>query len=70
MGEKLWLKDFLPASLPRPVRVMLFAYNANPAMGAAAIDLEDHAKVLLQWLHLKRKASSSGQPSARMELQV
>jgi hypothetical protein len=56
-GGKLWLKDFLPARLSKPARVMLFAYNSSPAIGAAAIRLDDHAKGLLQWLWLKRKAS-------------
>ena len=58
MGEKLWLKDFLSVSVPKPGRVMLFEYNSSPAMGAAAIKLDDHAKNLLQWLSLKLKASS------------
>ncbi|RYP49468.1 hypothetical protein DL768_004827 [Monosporascus sp. mg162] len=55
-GGKLWLKDLLPAHLPKPARVMLFAYNSSPAIGAAAIKLDDHAKTLLQWLWLKRNA--------------
>ncbi|KAK4164656.1 putative kinesin light chain, partial [Cladorrhinum sp. PSN259] len=54
-GDKLWLKDFLPASLPRPARVMLFAYNSSPAIEASAIKLDDHAKKLLHWLHLERE---------------
>jgi hypothetical protein len=41
---------------------MLFAYNSSPAMGAAAIKLDDHAKSLLQWLWLKRKASKLSYP--------
>jgi len=55
---RLWLRDFLPARLPKPARVMLFEYNASPAMGAAAIKLDDHAKNLLQWLGIKRKVRS------------
>lgn len=54
---QLWLKDFLPARLPKPARVMLFEYNASPAMGAAAIKLDDHAKNLLHWLDIRRKVS-------------
>jgi hypothetical protein len=54
MGDKLWLKDFLPNALSRPARVMLFEYNSSPAMGAAAIKLAGHANNLLQWLKLKR----------------
>ncbi|KAH8894467.1 hypothetical protein GQ53DRAFT_744666 [Thozetella sp. PMI_491] len=56
-GDKLWLRDFLPARLLRPARVMLFAYNSSPAIGAAATKLDDHAKNLLHRLWLKRKAS-------------
>ena len=52
---RLWLKDLLPPRLPRPARIMLFAYNASPAMEAAAIKLDDHAKSLLQWLVIRRK---------------
>ena len=58
-GDKLWLKDFLPACLPKPARVMLFAYNSSPAIDATAIKLDDHANTLLLWLTLKRKASCS-----------
>ncbi|KAM0293719.1 hypothetical protein ACHAPM_011519 [Fusarium culmorum] len=57
MGEKLWLKDFLPdALLPKHARVMLFEYNSSPAIGATAIKLSGHANNLLQWLKLKRKS--------------
>jgi hypothetical protein len=56
-GDKLWLKDFLPARLPKPARVMSFAYNSSPAIGATVIKLDDHATSLLQWLNLRRKAS-------------
>ncbi|PNP73508.1 hypothetical protein FNYG_13158 [Fusarium nygamai] len=59
VGEKLWLKDFLPSSLQKPARVMLFEYNSSPVLGAATIKIDDHAKNLLQWLILRRKASSS-----------
>ncbi|KID95699.1 proteinrelated to kinesin light chain, partial [Metarhizium majus ARSEF 297] len=55
MGDKLWLNDFLPGALSRPIRVMMFEYNSSPAVGAAAIKLDDHAKNLLQWLNLRRK---------------
>ena len=56
-GDKLWLKDFLPRSLSKAARVMLFAYNSSPAMGATAIKLDDHAKNLLHWINLEREAS-------------
>jgi hypothetical protein len=55
---QLWLKDFLPARLPKPARVMLFEYNASPAMGAAAIKIDDYTKNLLQWLGIRRKVCS------------
>ncbi|ENH71185.1 Nephrocystin-3 [Fusarium oxysporum f. sp. cubense race 1] len=56
MGDKLWLKDFLPSALSKPARVMLFEYNSSPAIGATAIKLAGHANNLLQWLKLRRKA--------------
>ncbi|RKK21427.1 hypothetical protein BFJ67_g17279 [Fusarium oxysporum f. sp. cepae] len=56
MGDKFWLKDFLPSALTRPARVMLFEYNSSPAVGATAIKLSGHANNLLQWLKLKRKS--------------
>jgi hypothetical protein len=55
---QLWLRDFLPARLPKPARVMLFEYNASPAMGAAAINMDDYTKNLLQWLGIRRKVCS------------
>ena len=55
---QLWLKDFLPARLPKPARVMLFEYNASPAMGAAAIKMDGYTKNLLQWLGIRRKVCS------------
>ncbi|KJK73836.1 hypothetical protein H634G_10883 [Metarhizium anisopliae BRIP 53293] len=57
MGDKLWLNDFPPGALSRPIRVMMFEYNSSPAVGAAAIKLDDHAKNLLQWLNLRRKTT-------------
>ncbi|KAL4939340.1 hypothetical protein BDV06DRAFT_199164 [Aspergillus oleicola] len=57
MDGKLWLKDFLPARLQTPARIMLFEYNASPAINSTAINLEDHAKSLLQWLTVKRRES-------------
>ncbi|KAG7402509.1 Protein SERAC1 [Fusarium oxysporum f. sp. rapae] len=56
MGDKLWLKDFLPNALARPARVMLFEYNSSPAIGATAIRLAGHAENLLQWLKLERRS--------------
>ncbi|KAH8897884.1 hypothetical protein GQ53DRAFT_637651, partial [Thozetella sp. PMI_491] len=64
-GDKLWLRDFLPARLPKTPRVMLFAYNSSPAFGAASTKLDDHAKALLHRLWLKRKASCSTSISRR-----
>lgn len=47
MGDKLWLNDFPPGALSRPIRVIMFEYNLSPAVGVAAIKLDDHAKKLL-----------------------
>ncbi|KAI9731883.1 MAG: hypothetical protein M1834_004334 [Cirrosporium novae-zelandiae] len=54
-GEHLWLRDSLPARLPKPSRVMLFAYNSSPVKASAAIKLDDHAGNLLHYLDLERK---------------
>ncbi|KAI1211995.1 TPR-like protein [Annulohypoxylon truncatum] len=54
-GGNLWLQDFLPSKLTKPARVMLFSYNSSPAMDAAAIKLDDHAKTLLQLLNIERE---------------
>ncbi|KAI1459895.1 hypothetical protein F4805DRAFT_35254 [Annulohypoxylon moriforme] len=51
---KLWLRDFLPLNLKQPTRVMLFAYDANPAINATCINLDDHADILLRWLKNRR----------------
>ncbi|KAK5991124.1 Nephrocystin-3-like protein [Cladobotryum mycophilum] len=56
-GKYLWLRDFLPTGLKRPCRVMLYSYNSSPAMGAAAMRLDDHARVLLRHLMPKREAA-------------
>ncbi|KAI1089379.1 P-loop containing nucleoside triphosphate hydrolase protein [Rostrohypoxylon terebratum] len=55
VGDRLWLRDFLPGALKKPVRVMLFPYNSSPAIGSAAIKLDDHARTLLQWLSIERE---------------
>ena len=49
----LWLRDFLPATLPK-ARVMLFGYNANVAFNPVDLRVRDHAMKLLEFLHLKR----------------
>ncbi|KAI0897443.1 TPR-like protein [Annulohypoxylon nitens] len=54
-GDCLWLKDLLPGKLNKPSRVMLFSYNSSPALNAAAITIDDHARALLQWLSIERK---------------
>ncbi|KAH8899526.1 WD40 repeat-like protein [Thozetella sp. PMI_491] len=57
MGDKLWLRDFLPARLSRPARVMLYAYNSSPAIRSVALNIDDHVNSLLQWLSLGRKSA-------------
>ncbi|KAK4228062.1 hypothetical protein QBC38DRAFT_167932 [Podospora fimiseda] len=56
LNDKIWLRDFLPSKLSVRTRVMLFEYNSSPAMGAAAVNLVDHARNLLQHLSLKRQS--------------
>ncbi|KAL7910136.1 hypothetical protein GGI35DRAFT_469048 [Trichoderma velutinum] len=51
----VWIRDFLPQRIGRPCRVMLFAYNSSPAKAAAAMRLDEHARMLLRCLRDKRK---------------
>ncbi|PKK47162.1 hypothetical protein CI102_10183, partial [Trichoderma harzianum] len=53
----VWIRDFLPQRIGRPCRVMLFAYNSSPAKAAAAMRLDEHARMLLSCLKDKRKDS-------------
>ncbi|KAJ4857261.1 tetratricopeptide repeat domain-containing protein [Trichoderma breve] len=53
----VWIRDFLPQKIGRPCRVMLFAYNSSPAKAAAAMRLDEHARMLLSCLKDKRKDS-------------
>ena len=39
--------------------ISLYEYNSSPAIGAAAIKFDDHARKLLLLLDLKRKVSIS-----------
>ncbi|RYP60832.1 hypothetical protein DL770_009910 [Monosporascus sp. CRB-9-2] len=68
-ADSLWLRDFLPAKLEKPVRVILFSYNSSPAVDATTINIDDHAKNLLQWLHLERQASLQLYPNEISVLQ-
>ncbi|KAI9696030.1 MAG: hypothetical protein M1836_005861 [Candelina mexicana] len=51
---KLWLKDFLPARLPR-ARILLFGYNSNVAFRASTAGVREQAENLLNRLYMKRK---------------
>ena len=50
---KLWLKDFLPSSLPH-ARVLLFGYNANVAFETAAAGVREQAVNLLNHIVSER----------------
>jgi hypothetical protein len=50
---KLWLKDFLPKSLPH-ARVLLFGYNANIAFETAAAGVREQAVNLLNHIASER----------------
>ncbi|KAI9828117.1 MAG: hypothetical protein M1832_003644 [Thelocarpon impressellum] len=51
---KLWLKDFLPARLPR-ARILLYGYNASVAFGSSAAGVKEQAETLLETLHSNRE---------------
>lgn len=50
-GHKLWLRDFLPAQLPRAT-IMLFGYNSNLAFQSSAAGVREHVDNLLSRLWL------------------
>ncbi|KAI1088639.1 hypothetical protein F5B19DRAFT_413150 [Rostrohypoxylon terebratum] len=54
-GGKIWLKDFLPGKLEQAARIMLFSYNASPAMRSSSVNLNDHARNLLSFLKIQRR---------------
>lgn len=56
-GDKLWLRDFLPAELPQ-ARVLLYGYNSNVALETSIIGVREVADNLLNRLHLKRRGNS------------
>ncbi|KAH6671182.1 hypothetical protein B0J14DRAFT_595495 [Halenospora varia] len=52
-GDKLWLKDFLPAQLPN-ARILLFGYNSNVAFETSISGVRENAVNLLNRLVNKR----------------
>ena len=52
-GEKLWLRDFLPAKIPY-ARILLFGYNSNVAFETSIAGVREQAANLLNRLSLKR----------------
>ena len=53
-GKSLWLRDFLPRSVPE-ARVFTFGYNSSIAFGGTASRIDDFATTLLERLLQKRK---------------
>ncbi len=54
VGDKLWLRDFLPTRAPQ-ARVLLFGYNSNAAFGTSKLDVRGQATNLLDRLAAERK---------------
>jgi hypothetical protein len=52
-NDKLWLRDFLPSSLPN-ARILLFGYNANIAFETSTAGVLEQAKNLLNLIKLAR----------------
>lgn len=53
VGDKLWLRDFLPEQAPR-TRVLIFGYNANVAFNLSTAGVPEQAENLLNQLAEKR----------------
>lgn len=53
-SKKLWLQDFLPASIEGGTRVMSFRYNAAAAFGNTTATVRDYASDLLGSLVARR----------------
>ena len=53
-GQKLWLRDFLPKTVPE-ARVFTFGYNSSIAFGGTASRIDDFARTLLERLLQKRR---------------
>lgn len=51
---KMWLKDFLPNTLPQ-ARILLFEYDANAAFNPSAQNVKGPAENLLELLKLERE---------------
>ena len=58
MDGRVWIRDFLPAALAMPARIMIYEYNSSPAANPAATSLDDHARKLLLLLDSKRKVGT------------
>ncbi|KAL8403380.1 hypothetical protein RB594_008580 [Gaeumannomyces avenae] len=53
VGDKLWLRDFLPERVPR-ARVLIFGYNANVVFNLATAGVGEQAENLLNQLAERR----------------
>jgi len=53
-NKKLWLRDFLPESLPN-ARILLFGYNSNVAIKSSTAGVLEQAVNLLNRLKSRRK---------------
>jgi triacylglycerol esterase/lipase EstA (alpha/beta hydrolase family) len=58
LGDKLWLRDFLPSKLPH-ARVLLFGYNSNIAFETSIAGVREQAANLLNRLSHKRGNAES-----------
>jgi len=65
--EKLWLRDFLSKQLPN-VRVFLFGYNSNVALGTSTAGVTEAAEDLLDRVNSKRKVGQSPQSTGLLSL--
>lgn len=58
LGNKIWLKDFLPTRMPHS-RILIFAYNSNIAFATSTAGLREAAESLLLRLSAERRGDAS-----------
>lgn len=55
--DKLWLRDFLPVSIPE-ARILTYGYDSRVAFGSSASNITDFARDLLERIRAKRRKSA------------
>lgn len=53
-GDALWLRDFLPSSIPE-ARILTYGYDSGVAFNKSASGISDFARDLLECVRMIRK---------------